>query len=270
MAGLIEGDGSFYVPKKPYYYKTVRKAGKAVTKKQKNYPIIKICFPKEDFPLAAKLQSIFGGVFEHSKKNTYVVLKFQSISSVYLVCRIINGYLRTPKQKKFESLLQFGNKNLRYGMKVSPIDSSDFSTNAWLTGFSEADSNFSIRITVRNKKTGNIRVQTTYRLEISTKINFKLNRFDNNVYQTKEFLTKICNFFGRAFYTRERFNKDWGKSYTSYIVIRFNQRSVQKVYNYFHKYPFKGSKYLNFMDWAKVVEMPALRAVLMQSIRPKP
>jgi len=38
--------------------------------------------------------------------------------------------------------------------------------------------------------------------------------------------------------------------------MRFNQQSVKKVYDYFHKFPFKGSKYLNFMDWATVVEMP--------------
>lgn len=177
--------------------------------------------------MAAKLQSIFGGVFEQSKKKTYVVLKFQSINSVYLVCRMINGYLRTPKQKKFETLVYFANRNRGFRMKVSPIDTSDFSTNAWRTGFCEADSNFSIRITVRNKKTGNIRVQTTYRLEISTKINFKLDSFDNNVYGTKDFLTKICNFFDRAFYTQERYNKKWGKSYTSYIVMRFNQKSVK-------------------------------------------
>jgi hypothetical protein len=131
LTGLIEGDGTIYVPKKAFYMKQVRIGGKIVYKKQKNYPQIKICFVKNDYPLAKKLQRVFGGSFEWSKKKTYVVLKFHSIGSVYMVARLINGYLRTPKVKKFQSLVSFGNRNLRYNMKAKPIDQSDLSTNGW-------------------------------------------------------------------------------------------------------------------------------------------
>lgn len=87
-------------------------------------------------------------------------------------------------------------------------------------------------------------------------MNFKLHANDTTVYETKEFLQKICDFFGASFYTRERHNKKANKTFTSYNVMRHNQQSLKKVYDYYHKYPFKGSKYLNFMDWASVVEMP--------------
>ena len=105
--------------------------GKTRYKKQKNYPQIKICFPRDYFPLAIKLQAAFGGSFEWSEKKTYVLLKFRSIDSVYVVARLINGYLRTPKVHKFKSLVRFGNRNLGYGMKTLAIDQSDLSKNAW-------------------------------------------------------------------------------------------------------------------------------------------
>lgn len=208
------------------------------------------------YPLRKKLQNAFGGGFEWSKKKTYVVLKFQSIDSVYMVARLINGYQRTPKIHKYGSLVRFGNRNLGYKIKRKPIDISDLGRNAWLTGFSEADSNFSISITVRNKKTGSIRVQTTYRQELSTKMNFKLHRNGNSVYGTKDFLTQICSFFGGTLYTRSRKNKKNSKTYHSFTRMCFYRDSVKKVYDYFSTFPFKGSKYNNFVSWGSVVQMP--------------
>ncbi len=40
LAGLIEGDGTFYVPKKAFYMKRVNVRGKITYKKQNNYPQI--------------------------------------------------------------------------------------------------------------------------------------------------------------------------------------------------------------------------------------
>jgi hypothetical protein len=56
-----------------------------------------------------------------------------------------------------------GNSNLSYKLKAKELDQSDLGTNAWLTGFREADGNFSINITVCNKKTGTLRVQLYFR-----------------------------------------------------------------------------------------------------------
>lgn len=257
LAGQIEGDGTIYVPKNQSYSKKSKtKRGNVVFKNQKNYPTIRICFPARDYPLAQKLQSVFGGSVEWSKHKTYLILKFQSIESVYMVAYLINGYMRTPKIKKFESLVNFGNRNLGNNMKVKKQCKSSLGDDAWQTGFTEADSNFSISITVRNKKTGNLRVQPSFNLEISTKMNFKLHKFDQNIYETKEFLTDICNFFGGTIYYRERFNKKMGKTYTSHNMKRFNANSLKKVCDYYHKFPFKGSKHLNFTEWARVVMMP--------------
>lgn len=251
LAGLVEGDGTIWVPKQSLYYRRVGITNK--WKKQKYYPQIKICFPKDDYPLANKYKKAFGASIYWSKKKTYLILRFHRLFNVYRVARLINGYQRTPKIQKFESQVCFGNKYLGYKIKAKPVDQSDLGQNAWLTGFSEADGNFSININVRNKNTGNLRVQTFFRLELSNKINFKLCEFDDNVYETKEFINKIFLFFERSFYERER--KIKGKTYKSLLVIRHNKQSVQKVLDYFTKYPFKGSKYQNFKDWRTVVEI---------------
>jgi len=62
LAGLIEGDGTIYVPE------SFR------NKKNKiNYPYIKICFNIKDKPLALKLYSIFNGNIQVNKLNTFVI-----------------------------------------------------------------------------------------------------------------------------------------------------------------------------------------------------
>jgi hypothetical protein len=86
-------------------------------------------------------------------------------------------------------------------------------------------------------------------------MNFKLNAFDTTVYETKEFVLKICDFFAASLYTRERLNKKTKKVYKSYnvmsIINALSKRFMIILVNILLK-----CKYLNFMDWASIVEMP--------------
>jgi len=58
LAGLIEGDGTIIVPKT-----------KRNDKGKLQFPLIKICFPIKDLPLAIKIKENLGGTIIKSKGN---------------------------------------------------------------------------------------------------------------------------------------------------------------------------------------------------------
>jgi len=59
---------------------------------------------------------------------------------------LIHGKLRTPKNKRFNELIEF--LNIKYSLNIteSLLDTSDFKNNSWFTGFTEADGHFGIKI----------------------------------------------------------------------------------------------------------------------------
>jgi LAGLIDADG endonuclease len=87
LAGLIEGDGSIFVPKIERSIK-----GKLY------YPSIQIVFDLRDFPLAQVIQQRIkhGSLVRKKGVNAYV-LTINNFEGVILVVNIINGYMRTPK-----------------------------------------------------------------------------------------------------------------------------------------------------------------------------
>jgi len=99
LAGLIEGDGSMVIPKQ-----INRKFGK-------NYPFIKICFTRKDFPLVQKLQECFGGRLIWNKTKTYLVWWIQSKEDLISMVHLVNGYFRTAKLVKLHELIDFLNSH---------------------------------------------------------------------------------------------------------------------------------------------------------------
>jgi hypothetical protein len=87
LAGLIEGDGSIFVPK------TLRSA-----KDKLNYPSIQICFHLKDLPLAMLIQKELGcGSLARVKGVNAYVLTINNFDGLILVTSLINGNMKTPK-----------------------------------------------------------------------------------------------------------------------------------------------------------------------------
>lgn len=87
LAGLIEGDGSIFVPK------TLRS-----DKGKLNYPSIQICFHLKDLPLAMLIQKELGhGSLARVKGVNAYVLTINNFDGVILVTSLINGNMKTPK-----------------------------------------------------------------------------------------------------------------------------------------------------------------------------
>jgi LAGLIDADG endonuclease len=130
------------------------------------YPFIKVCFNIADLPLAEYLKNLFGGRISVNVRKTYVVWVINKQLDVYKLACLLNGKFRTPKVTALHNLIDFLNENRAKNQDIilkSDIDNSCLSSNAWLSGFSDADGNFNISITER-KKTKTTRIQLSFRL----------------------------------------------------------------------------------------------------------
>lgn len=261
LAGLIEGDGTIAVqnPK---------------SNSTKFSPKIIIVFKKADLPLAKFLQNLTKcGQILIKPERGYVLWQIQDIVSVYTIISIINGFMRTPKiealkrtigwinnyilinNKNEKLLLPYGRSTtLRYGstklilnnismLEFKPLDDSPIDSNAWLSGFTDADGNFSINIHKRTNK-NSTRVQLYYRLEVNQNYH-KLDTEGNKV-SFFPIMSKIGLFLGVTVYSRSRVIKD--KIYYSFIIVSHNKLSNSKICDYFNKYPLLSSKFLDYKD----------------------
>jgi hypothetical protein len=248
IAGLIEGDGTFAVHNKKSFIR-------------KYNPMILIVFKKSDLTLAKYLRDITNcGIIMNKQNRGYVLWQINDIFGVFTIVNLINGYMRTPKIEALYRTINWINdyienkkdsklpatKNIL--MKIKPIlkkglDNSPIESNPWLSGFSDADANFSINIHKRSN--GNYRVQLYYRLEIKQTYH-KLDKQGNKI----SFFS-IMNIIGKYLsvnvLSRTRLIKD--KEYYSYIIISHNKKSQIKLIDYFNRYPLLSSKYLDYESW---------------------
>lgn len=268
LAGLIEGDGTICVPNPDSKIKSFN-------------PKIIIIFKNADLPLANYLQNITkcGQVLIKPERG-YVLWQIQDIVSIFTIVYIINGFMRTPKIEALNRTIDWLNNyiinnnnyllnnsnKLLFSTKLilnqisvlenKPLDSSPIDSNAWLSGFTDADGNFSINIHKRTNK-NTTRVLLSYRLEINQNYH-KLDKEGNKI-SFFSIISKIGLYLGVTVYSRSRIMKD--KIYYSFIVISHNKLSNSKVCDYFNKYPLLSSKYLDYKDWKNIFNLQNLNSL---------
>jgi len=255
LAGLIEGDGTFAVHNKN-------------STSKKYLPKIIIVFKLTDLPLAEYLQLITqcGKVYKKSNRG-YVLWQIQDIVSVFKISNWINGYMRTPKIESLHRTINWihdyinNNKNSKltkiqnilskiHYLEIKPNDISEIESNAWLSGFSDADANFSINIHKRTNK-NSTRVQLYYRLEIKQTYH-KLDSDDNKV-SFFPIMSKLAGFLCVSVYSRSRILNN--KEFYSFTVVSHNKKSLLKITHYFNKFPLLSSKYLDYKDFLYILEL---------------
>lgn len=247
LAGLIEADGSIAVHDK-------NSSAKRYT------PKILVVFSLADEPLAQKLASITSTGTVYNRKNAgCVIWHIQNPEDVTKIIYIINGFMRTPKIEALHRMIDWFNKNMDSNIKPLDLDLSSIDSNAWLAGFSDGDSNFSITLTNRKKK-GNItskRVQTFFRIELRQTYHRDVS-VEQGGASYFAILNKIATYLNVNLYSRTRIQKD--KVFYAFMVISHSAASHAKVINYFDRFPLYSSKYLAYKDWSYVVEQVRLRA----------
>ena len=235
LAGLIEGDGSITVSK----YTTVN------LQRTKYYPKITIVFNKDDLKLAEYLKNLLNCGYI-LKKSGYLIWQIQDLKETIKIFTLINGKMRTPKIEALHRAIIYL-KNFNYLDKDFPLldlDNSPINSNAWLSGFTDADGNFSIN--VYKRKNNNYRVTPYFKLkQNSNQINNSISYF--NIFSI------ISSYFNVNLYSRTK-NTNFGFS-QSFIIMVYSKESLLLLTNYFNKFPLLSSKYLNYLDFYKVIEL---------------
>jgi len=223
LAGLFEGDG----------YITVY----TNTTKRKRNPVFAITFNIKDKPLAIKILSFFNLGHISNRKSNSVEMRITSVKDLILLVHFINGKLRTPKIDQLYNLIDWLNHNHSCSIVKLPLDNSPLSSNAWLSGFFDADSCFYIGISPS---------KTICKFSLEQRIIYpKTNQsFENSLLQ-------ITSFFQVKLYTRYRISID-----KHYFIIRIeSQHPAQLLVNYLDKFSLFSSKYLDFLSWKRALSL---------------
>jgi hypothetical protein len=150
LAGLFEGDGH------------ITKTGFHIT------------FHINQLPLVKKIISKLGyGTIRYKKSDNTCVLNITNLAKLISFISLINGKLRTPKISRLYSLIDYVNGNsktsigIRAYVKIPklPLSSEPILSNAWLSGFIDADGSFDIRHTKKTVLTKKRIISCRFRLE---------------------------------------------------------------------------------------------------------
>ena len=228
LAGLIEGDGTIIVPK------TDRS-----TKGKLNYPSIQIVFNLRDFPLGQLIQKELGtGSLSKKKGVNAYLLQINSFEGVLNLVNLLNGNMRTPKINRLYNLIDWLNyKSNNLNIIKKPLDSSPFASNAWLSGFIEADGSFSIFL---NKN--------------SIRIRFSLCQSSTNKFgsSNESIMSIIAEYLDVKVSTYQR------KKAPNSIELTVKTQSIKSneiLINYLTKFPLWSSKFLNYSDWLNALDL---------------
>jgi hypothetical protein len=221
LAGLIEGDGSIYIPKD-----------------NKNASRIRIAFNSKDLPLALIIQKNLNGgnIYKKKGKNAYTY-EISDIKNLIKLVDLVNGNMRTPKIVQLYKLIDWIN-NKNYNIIKLPLDISTLDSNAWLSGFIEADGCFYVRIT-QNKHASTKKIATM--LELAQKMT------NLNSDSLMDIMTKISHFLSINIKIRSKYNQYWIRTssvQSNFILIK-----------YLETYPLFSSKYLDFVAWTKIFNL---------------
>jgi hypothetical protein len=229
LAGLIEGDGTIVVPK------SIR-SPKGVL----NYASVQIVFHLKDLPLALMIQKVLGdGSLSRKKGVNAYILTINSYKGLVKIVSLINGNMRTPKIYSLHRLIDWLNDSKNTNFFKKPLDDSSLTSNAWLSGFVEADGSFQVRTTLSGKYP-----KLECRLEITQR------QTDHNGNSNLGFLEKIAEFL---LTTIKSVRLD--RPNPEYRVRTTSLQGNLSIYNYLENYPLFGTKSLDAKDWMKVVKM---------------
>ena len=229
LTGLIEGDGTIVVPKTERSIKGVL-----------NYASVQIVFHLKDLPLALIIQKVLGeGSIARKKGVNAYILTINSYKGLVLIVSILNGNMRTPKIHSLYKLMDWLNNSKNTNFVKKPLNHSSLTSNAWLSGFLEADGSFQIRTTLSGKYP-----RSECKLEITQR------QIDHKGNSNLQFLEKIAEFL---LTTVKSVRQD--RPNPEYRVRTTSLQANLILSHYLENYPLFGTKYLDSKDWMKVVSI---------------
>jgi len=224
LAGLIEGDGCIYIAK------------------NKNASMIVITFHSKDIPLALIIQKNLGvgNIYKIKGRNAYNYT-ISDFKGLLKVVNLINGYMRTPKVIQLYKLIDWlKTKNNNISINKLSLNNASLDSDAWLSGFIDADGCFTIRVT-QNKHCSTKKISVMLAL-VQKSINL-------NKDSLLDIMTKISQFLNCNLKTTIKYK------YLQYSARTANLNGNILIKEYINKYPLFSGKYLDFLIWEKVLTM---------------
>ena len=229
LAGLIEGDGTIIVPK------TTK------TKNRLNYPSIQIIFNLKDLSLALLVQKELkhGSLARKKGVNAYI-LSINNQNGLLLLINLINGKMKTPKIHSLYNLIDWYNmKDLNLNIIKEKLDKSSLESTSWLSVFIEADGHFSVRSSLKSKY-----------FRVECKFELSQRQIDHKGYNNLEFLEDIAKYLNTDV-KKTRITRE----HPQYRVRTLNLKGNIALEKYLNNFPLFASKYLDYIDWLKIVEL---------------
>lgn len=229
LTGLIEGDGSIVVPK-----------CERSDKGKLNYPSVQIVFHLKDFPLCQVIQNLIGhGTISKKKQSAAYILTINNFEGLIAICRLINGKMRGPKYHQLVLLIYYINKKFPdINLKPLGFSRTPLGKDSWLTGFIEADGIFQVRNSINTKIP---RISLSFELVQSKITHYGYNMFD--------IMNQIATFLNVNL-LEIRSNR----KHPQYRVRTSSLKTNLTLREYLSNYPLRGTKYLDYQDWAKVLD----------------
>jgi intein/homing endonuclease len=150
---------------------------------------------------------------------------------------MINGNMRTPKIDSLHDLIDwFKIKGINIPKK--PLNNSPLDSNAWLSGFIEADGNFLLKATLTSKY-----------FKVNCKFELSHRQIDHKGNNNLDFLEFIAKFLLSSVNTAKVI-----KPNPEYKVRTISLNANLILENYLNTFPLFGRKYLDYKDWIKVLD----------------
>ena len=237
ITGLIEGDGTIIVPKRE---RSASAQGLGRGDKGKlNYPSVQIVFNLKDFPLCQVIQNLIGhGTISKKKQSAAYILTINNFEGLIALCNIINGKMRGPKYHQLVLLISYlNNKFPDINLQSLGFSSIPLDKDSWLTGFIEADGSFQVRNSINTKIP---RISISFELVQSRITHYGYSMFD--------LMNQIAIFLGVNLN-----NIRSERKHPQYRVRTSSLKTNLTLREYLSKYPLRSTKYLDYKDWAIVL-----------------
>ena len=187
------------------------------------------------------------------KKENAVVFTITNEKGYLKLLNLLEGKLKTPKIDKINQLIEWLNCNRGYNICLYTYDlkkAAENLNNYWLSGFTDADGCFYIRVSKLHNKS-----RVAFRFSIDQRMQDPM---------TGKSYVYIMDAIANKFKTKNSFITR--KHGTYFRIEATSKKSLFNVLSYFDLFPLQGIKYLDYIDWKNAINLYEKRIRINSSL----
>jgi LAGLIDADG endonuclease len=243
LAGLLEGDGCIDLPS----------IGKTSLNRVLNPKII-FTSHVHNLEMYLYVQNQLGGIGRFLTSGNVLRYIIGDIEGMKLIINLIHGKLKTPKNIRFNQLIEYLNNKYNLNIQESILDRSNIYSNSWFTGFIEADGSFGIKISKRKSLTSLQEIKLN-----NLSLVFRLDQRAHDVSTNSSMKPVMLNLADQLNCKLSTFsyvpNKKTKEIREVYSISLTSPMRLLPLIEYLNKYELIGTKCKDFKDWERVFHM---------------